>query len=470
MSILVVDDEKNMCTVLRILLENDGFTVHTAYSGRKALDVLCSDGGVDLVISDLRLPDLDGIEVLKRMKAMGMDVPMVLITAYGTIEVAVEAMKMGARDFITKPFNKEVIRHVVRKVLHEGDARDAPGGWKDRYPDAGLVYRSRAMADIMATVKKVGGVQTPVLIVGESGVGKELIARAIHRAGALPTGGTRPFISISCPAVPEHLLESELFGYQKGAFTGAVKDHQGKLQLADGGTLLLDEIGDLPLAIQPKLLRFLEEKSFRQLGSLATVTVNTRIVCATNRDLKRMVGSGKFREDLYYRMNTVTIEVPPLRDRREDILPLAEHFLEVYARRLGKGRKSLSPGVKRAFQEHTWPGNIRELRNVIERAVVLSGCEEIGLNDVPSEFQQLSPSSLSFRKTAASGHGGGRAEQERSTNILEHSEKSLLLKTLAETGWNITAAARALGVSRNTMRYRIRKYRLTREPGQRRTG
>ncbi|MFW6180973.1 MAG: sigma-54-dependent transcriptional regulator, partial [Spirochaetota bacterium] len=440
MSILVVDDEQNMCTVLRILLENDGHTVHTAYTGSKALDILCASRDVGLVISDLRLPDFDGIEMLKRMKGMGLDIPMVLITAYGSIEVAVQAMKMGARDFITKPFNKEVIRHIVRKVLREVDAQAAPGASRDMGPAGELTYRSRAMAEIMATVKKVSGVQTPVLIVGESGVGKELIARAIHRAGGLPSPEDRPFISISCPAVPEHLLESELFGYQKGAFTGAVRDYRGKLQLAHGGTLLLDEIGDLPLPIQPKLLRFLEEKSFRQLGSLSTITVSTRILCATNRNLKDMVASGKFREDLFYRINTVTIEVPPLRERREDIIPLAEHFLDVYAKKIGKGVRRLSPGLRRAFQDYSWPGNVRELRNVIERAVVLTGCEEIGLSDVPAEFQELGLSSLSIRRPAGNGRepaaasypGSGTGAYSRSTNVLEDSEKSLLLKTLQE--------------------------------------
>jgi two-component system response regulator AtoC len=468
MSILVVDDEKNMCTVLQILLENDGFSVRTANSGKRALDILCDGNGIDLVISDLRLPDFDGIEVLKRMRGMGLDIPIVLITAYGSIEVAVEAMKMGARDFITKPFNKEVIRHVVKKVLGEGDSRESIWSSRDAHRDPELIYESDAMSEIMATVKKVGSVKTPVLLVGESGVGKELIARAIHRAGETPGGGNRPFISISCPIVPEHLLESELFGYQKGAFTGAVQDYRGKLQLADGGTLLLDEIGDLPLHIQPKLLRFLEEKSYRQLGSLSTVRVDTRIVCATNRNLKGMVSSGDFREDLFYRINAVTVEVPPLRERREDILPLAEHFLEMYAAMLGKGKRRLSRGLRRSFRDHSWPGNIRELRNVIERAVVLSGREEIGLDDVPAEFHELTPGSFPLRIPAGGGREEGKAERIKSPNVLEDSERSLILKTLTRKGWNVTAAARALGISRNTLRYRIQKYRI--KPDSRRTG
>lgn len=451
-AILVVDDEKNMCSVLRILLEGDGYTVYTAETGLRALKELGTHPRIDLIISDLRMPDVDGIELLHRLQQQGRDIPLILITAYGSIEVAVEAMKKGATDFITKPFNKDVIRHIVRKTLdqsvdHEGmiDPEQEPGSGK-------AVYKSNVMEKIMRTVRKVAHVQTPLLIIGESGVGKEVIARTIHRLGSSSAKdeGSRPFVSISCPSVPETLIASELFGYQKGAFSGASKDYKGKLSIANGGTLLLDEIGDLPLDVQPRLLRFLEEKTFQPLGGNSTVSVEARIICATNRALPEMVRSGAFREDLYYRINTITLKIPPLRERREDILPLTHHFIAKYNKETGKTVRRVSPEVMKALMTYRWPGNVRELRNVIESAVVLSNSNILNIEDIPAEI---------LPNNAA---GEMIAPVRKTTNRLEDTEIELLRKVLVQNRWNVTAAARELGITRNTLRYRMTKYDIQR--------
>ncbi|MEW5814506.1 MAG: sigma-54 dependent transcriptional regulator [Spirochaetota bacterium] len=443
--ILVVDDEEDMCQILKILLENSGYAVITAITGREAIKHLTDGEVVDLIISDLKMPDIDGIGLLNFLRETMREIPLVLITAYGSIEVAVEAMKKGAADFITKPFNKDIIRHIIGRIFHIETLENENRFLKDTIHEGELVYRSQAMFRIMETVKKVAMVGTPVLIVGESGSGKELVAKAIHLFSC--TAGDnrpeKPFVRIHCPAVPESLLESELFGYQKGAFTGATKDFKGKIRLSAGGTLFLDEIGDLPLNIQPKLLRFLEEKTFEPLGSITTIKVNARIICATNRDLKEMVNKGLFREDLYYRINTINIKIPPLRERKEDIIPIAEYFLQKIARDLGKGTRRLAPGLEKAFWDHHWPGNVRELRNVIERAVVLYNNEEIKLSDLPPEFQNFTPPVPALN-----------------LNKLEDSEIGLLLSALEKSNWNITAAARELGVKRSTIRYKIGKYNL----------
>jgi transcriptional regulator with PAS, ATPase and Fis domain len=301
------------------------------------------------------------------------------------------------------------------------------------------------MQTLMETVKKVAFVPSPVLILGESGTGKGLIAKAIHTLGEVATGkpSSKPFVRINCPAIPETLLQSELFGYRKGAFTGASSDFKGKIRLADGGTLFLDEIGDLPHTIQPKLLRLLEEKSFEPLGSTTTIQVNTKIICATNRDLSQLVAEGSFRKDLFYRINTFTINIPPLRERTEDIIPLAEFFLHKLSKEMGKTEKTLSDKVKKAFVEYSWPGNVRELLNVVERAVVLSNNNTLTLSDIPFEF-----------------HYQGTETTPDDENKLIHTEKKLLVDALQKSGWNISAAARELGITRNTLRYRISKYKL----------
>ncbi len=446
--LLIVDDERNMRDLLKILFESDGFEVYTASSGEEALSLIEKTAGLDLIISDVRLPDIPGVQILQHLRSLNLAVPVILITAYGTIELAVDAMKRGAAEFVTKPFKKEFIRHLAHRVLN-----DMPRGTRQGSDESArhLVFESAVMRDLMRKVDVIADTSSAVLLVGESGVGKEMVARAIHRAG----GAERPFMSLSCPAMPPTLIESELFGYGKGAFTGATQAYPGKLSQADGGTLMLDEIGDLPPEIQPKLLRFLEEHSFHPLGDNRTVHVRTRLVSATNRNLEELVADGRFREDLYYRINTITLKVPPLRERFEDILPLANRFIERIAAEQEKPAKPLTPPAERALLRHDWPGNVRELRNVIEHAFVFAPEEGIRLEDLPPKLQELSPPRpRGFPDT--DGPEGGVVINGGSK--LDEAERSLLLSTLARTNWNVTAAARELGVSRNVIRYRMRKY------------
>ena len=442
--ILVVDDEKNMCAALKILLENDGYSVITSSNGREAINYLTKGEVIDLIISDLKMPDIDGMGILNFLKETDTNIPLVLITAYGSIEVAVDAMKKGAEDFITKPFNKDVIRHIIRRIFRIETLENENKRLKDIIKKGKLVYKSKAMQDIMNTVKKIVSVSTPVLIMGESGSGKGLIAEAIHSFGCdrAGTGCNKPFIRINCPAIPETLLESELFGYRKGAFTGATRDFKGKVRFADGGTLFLDEIADFPKNIQPKLLRLLEEKTFESLGSNNTIKINTRIICTTNRDMKALVKEGLFREDLFYRINAITIYIPPLRDRQEDIMALSEFFLDKYAREMGKNITGFSNEVRKALTAYPWPGNIRELRNLVERAVVLSSSEVIKLSDLPMEFQRVN------------------IKVHNPENKLETTEINLLLDALHRSNGNISAAAKELGISRSTLRYRMKKHML----------
>jgi len=414
--ILVADDEINMCRILKIILENDGYSVLTANSG-----------------------------ILEFIKETKKDIPIILITAYGSIEIAVEAMKKGAADFITKPFDKNVIRHIIRRVFHIADLEEENEQLRNINIKHDFIYKSKVMTETMGIIKKIARVSRPILIQGESGSGKEVIAKQIHMASSNFQGNsdTSPFISINCPAVPESLLESELFGYQKGSFTGAAKDFKGKIRLSEGGTLFLDEIGELSLNVQPKLLRFLENKKIMPLGGNTEYSVNTRVICATNKNLKEMVDKGLFREDLFYRINTIIIEVPPLRERKEDILPLADYFLNNLSQELGELKKHLPEPIIKSFLEYKWPGNVRELRNIIERAVLLSGSEDISLNDIPVE--------LRYQNTF---------DEYPSNNQIESSERKMLLSTLILSEWNITTSAKKLGLTRSTMRYKIIKYQL----------
>ncbi len=435
--ILLVDDEKNMRTVLTLLFEREGFSVRSAATGEEALEALRA-GIFDLILTDLKMPAMDGMSLIEAIRREGMEVPVVVVTAFGTIEKAVAAMKKGAVDFVTKPFKNDEILHVVRRALEVDHLKQQNRLLQQQVSTPELIYKSGAMGDIVAMLRKVGPVSTPVLLTGESGVGKEVVARTIHRIFAADRDYA-PFVSINCPAVPEPLLESELFGYRKGAFTGANKDFKGKIRLADHGTLFLDEVGELPMAIQPKLLRLLETKMVEPLGSSDSVRISTRIVCATNRDLKEQVRAGHFRQDLYYRINTIALEVPPVRERREDIMELVQHFLNRYCGELGKPPARVSEEASAAMLSYDWPGNVREIKNVIERAVVLSTDSVIGLPDLPPEVRAASERSYDFNK-------------------LEKLERDALFESLAASEWNVSAAARKLGITRNTIRYRMQKY------------
>jgi len=442
--ILIVDDEKNMCTVLSMLFRGEGYDVACAGDGTEAIRRLEQGDVIDLIVSDLKMPGGDGLGILDFLKETERDIPLILITAYGTIPDAVQAVKKGAVDFITKPFNSEMIVHTVGRVFRTVELERSNRILSESIAEDRVVCESPQMLEIMALARKFAAAPTPVLIVGESGVGKEMIARAIHAHGCARLPGTeRPFIIINCPAIPEALLESEMFGHQRGSFTGAAKDFKGKVLLADGGTLFLDEVGDLPPAIQPKLLRVLEDKSFQPVGSNTTVRVNARVICTTNQDLERRMAEGTFRRDLFYRINALTMRVPPLRDRKADIRPLTDYFLKKYSLEMKKEVR-ISDGVREAFQEYAWPGNVRELRNVVERAVVIvnSGAE-IGLRDLPPDM---------FR--------GCRGAEPGPENRLETQERALIMETLHQSGWNISRAAQTLGIPRGNLRYRIEKFGL----------
>jgi DNA-binding NtrC family response regulator len=443
--ILIVDDEPNMCEALRILLENDDYAVVTAADGEEAIRIIEEGEVIDLVISDLKMPGIDGMGVLKFLEQGNYDIPLVLITAYGTIEAAVDAMKKGAADFITKPFNKDAIRRVITRVFDMENLSEENRRLKELVHERELVCESPAMRRVMDTAGRIAAAPTAVLITGESGSGKGVVAQAIHRLGGDPE---RPFVAINCPTIPETLLESELFGYRRGAFTGADADFKGKVRLSEGGTLFLDEIAEIPLRIQAKLLRLLEEKQFEPLGSTSTVHINNRIICATNRDLAALVDSGAFRTDLYYRINTITLDIPPLRERPEDIIRLAELFLAKSAAEMQKRISGLAGEVTDALRAYHWPGNVRELRNVIERAVVLSQHRQIELSDLPAEVREAPGGAPSADTSGADGK-------------LERWERGILEQTLARHGGNISAAARELQMSRSRLRYRLRKYGLS---------
>ncbi len=441
--ILIVDDEKNMCTVLSMLFKDEGYDVACSGDGTEAIRRIEQGDVVDLIVSDLKMPGVDGLGILDYLMETERDIPLILITAYGTIPDAVQAVKKGAVDFITKPFNSEIIVHTVRRVFRTVELERSSQILSESIAEDRVVCESRQMQEIMGLARKFAAAPTPILIMGESGVGKEMIARAIHGNGSQDPGAKKPFILINCPAIPEALLESEMFGHTRGAFTGAAKDFKGKVLLADGGTLFLDEVGDLPTALQPKLLRFLEDKSFQPVGSNTTVRVNARVICTTNQDLEKRMVEGTFRRDLFYRINALTMRIPPLHERKADIKPLADYFLKRYSLEMRKDVR-ISDDVMEALQEYAWPGNVRELRNVVERAVVIvnSGAE-IGLRDLPQDMF----------------HGGYGSEPNRE-NRLEAQERALILESLNQSGWNISQAALTLGIPRGNLRYRIEKFGL----------
>jgi two-component system response regulator AtoC len=446
--ILVVDDEKNMCLVLQMLLQNDGYAVSTAADGGQAIELLERGEVVDLVVSDLRMPNSDGMGLLRYLRDKGRRIPLVMITAFGTIENAVEAMKGGAVDFITKPFDKDVLRHVVRRSLQMESLEAENRLLRDVSGTGEFVCASAAMANVVGMLRKASTTLTPLLLTGESGTGKGAAAKLVHSFRETTDGRSdlRPFVHINCPTIPETLFESELFGYQKGAFTGASSDFRGKVRLADGGTLFLDEIAEVPLHLQSKLLQLLEERTYEPLGSTTTIHIEAKVICATNRDLGRLVRERLFREDLFFRINTIAVHLPPLRERPEDIILLARFFLTRLAAEIGGKSWSLAKESENALVRYSWPGNARELHNVLERALVLSDSGRIEPDDLPPQMVDRRA-----RTSVLDADAGNR---------IDESERRLLVETLERCGWNISASAKALGVSRSRLRYRMQKYGL----------
>ncbi|UCC12909.1 MAG: sigma-54-dependent Fis family transcriptional regulator [candidate division WOR-3 bacterium] len=439
MHILVVDDEESQRTLLAGFLKKKGFAVTVAASGKEAVEKNKTDG-FDLAILDLKMPEIDGIETMASMQEIDPETDFIILTGYGTVESAVEAMKLGAHDYLSKPVNldelellierireKQQIHREVEVLREELDA--------DLAPDS-FVAESGHMKEVLGLVSRVAKSDTTVLIQGESGTGKEVVARLIHRAS-----GRRHnrFIPISCAALPETLLESELFGYERGAFSGADKRKMGKFELAHKGTLFLDEIGDLPLSTQVKLLRVLQEFTFERLGGTTSIKVDVRLISATNQDLKKKVAENHFREDLFYRLNVINIELAPLRERKEDLKPLAEYFLKKYAAKCRRDKVVLSKEALSILLRYDWPGNVRELENVIERAVVLCRSEVIEPHDVPLH-------------TAAS--------RNTDAESLKDIEKDHIEFILKKADWNLTEAAQRLGIHRNTLRLKIKEYNI----------
>ncbi|BBL74095.1 sigma-54-dependent transcriptional regulator [Methylomagnum ishizawai] len=457
--VLVVDDEANARRMLEILLARLGCQVLTAADGQEALDIL-HGGAVHLVVTDLNMPRMDGLGLLAALRQEGNPVPVILVTAYGTVETAVAAMKQGAFDYLIRPLDLDQVELVVRRALdRQRIVREnlflrgqMDRGWEE------FVGQGAAMRQVYELIRQVAPTKANVLVTGETGTGKELAARAIHRH----SGREGLFVPINCAAIPAEILESELFGYAKGAFTGANKDRVGKFELADGGTLFLDEITEMSPALQAKLLRVLQESTIDRLGCNRPISVDIRIVAATNRDPRESVREGRLREDLFYRLNVFGIQLPPLRERREDIPALAAHFLEKYGTQLGCGGGRLDPAAERSLLAYPWPGNVRELENMMERAAVLCRGGTVEPRHLPLEIAGTVVPSVAAPVAASAGPEAEDLDLEQRVEALE---RRLLTRALAESGDNKAKAARLLKISERTLWYKLKKYGFSGEKG-----
>jgi DNA-binding NtrC family response regulator len=436
--VLVVDDDASLRRIVEYNLAEEGHSVATAENGEKALAAL-ERTSFDLVVTDIKMPGLDGMELLRRIKSSSPDTQVIVITAFGTIEMAVEAMKAGAFEYVTKPFNRDELKLAARKALKlkhlEGENVRLRREVARKYGFENIVGDSPSMQRVFRLVEKVAETDAPVLITGESGTGKELVARAVHYRSSRTE---QPFVAVNCAAIPRDLLESELFGHVKGAFTGAIRDRSGKFEEASGGTLFLDEVGDLPFDLQAKILRALQQLEITPVGSNQVVAVDIRIVAASNRDLEEGIREGTFREDLYYRLAVVPIRLPSLRERPEDIPLLVAHFLRTLA---PGGRVAIAPETLAVLTRYPWKGNVRELENTIERLLILRESDVIGLTDLPEK------------------RSGGFAFTFPSEGVgLEEAEKALILEALRQAGWNQSRAAQLLKVPRHILLYRMEKF------------
>ncbi|MBI4609261.1 MAG: sigma-54-dependent Fis family transcriptional regulator [Candidatus Rokubacteria bacterium] len=444
--VLVVDDEPAQLELVAGFLRKHGFEVLEAGDGRSALEQF-RKAPFDLILTDQKMPGLSGLALLEAARGITPEVAVIVLTAYGTIETAVAAIKAGATDYLTKPLNLDELLHRINQVSERQrlvtENRELREALTERHRVEGIVGESGRMQEVLSLVRRVAPTDTTVLIRGESGTGKELIAKAIHYASPRAAG---PLVRVNCAALPESLLEAELFGHEKGAFTGAVASRKGRFEVADGGSLFLDEIGDLPSHLQVKLLRVLQEREFERLGSSRPIPVNVRLLAATHRDLEAFIRDGRFRDDLYYRVNVVTLTVPPLRERREDIPPLIDHFLEKVSRRDGKAITGLTRAAREALLRYDYPGNVRELENLVERAVVLSRDDVIGIEDLPLSVME---------PEAATPNAAGL------TAAVEGLERRMIREALARAGDVQTRAAEILGISERVLRYKLKKYGLT---------
>ncbi len=449
--ILVADDDASLRKVLEFNLEQEGYEVVSASDGEEALK-LFDEHNPDLVVTDIKMPGLDGMGLLRQIKRRDIDKLVIIITAFGTIDTAIEAMKLGAYDYITKPFNRDELKLVVRKALElerlRSRTRELESQLVERFSFENIIGGSSRMSEVFEMVRRVASSDVTVLIKGESGTGKELIARAIHYNSPRANGN---FVAVNCSAIPENLIESELFGHKKGAFTGAVSDKRGKFEISSGGTIFLDEVADLRFNLQAKLLRVLQEREIERVGDARPIKVDIRVVAATNKNLEAMLGNGEFRDDLYHRLNVVPILLPPLRERTEDIPLLVHHFKNKF----GEGDCRIEPDVFTVLKRYSWPGNVRELENVMQRAFLLrKDKDRLTAGDLPDHIRSESKAPVESLLHIP----------EEGLN-LEDVERDLLLYSLRKHDWNQTRAAKFLGITRQALIYRMDKYEMRKDEG-----
>ena len=449
--VLVIDDETAIREAIRMTLEYEGYRIEEARSGQEGLD---KAGRVDydVILLDIKMPVLDGIEVLENLKTQKITSPVVMVSGHGDVHTAVECTKRGAFDFLEKPLNRDklllTVRNAVRLRQVEEENSELRSKAEKEYQ---LVGDSPSMKELKSQVERAAPTKATVLITGESGTGKELIAREIHKRSSR---AAEPFIQVNCAAIPEELIESELFGHEKGSFTGAIRKQTGKFVAADGGTIFLDEIGDMSLRTQAKVLRVLQEGDVEPVGSATVIKVDVRVIAATNKDLTEEIRNGRFREDLYYRLNVIPIRTPPLRERREDIPVLAEHFARLFAGEHNYHAKSFTPSASKALQDASWRGNVRELRNLIERLVIMVPSDTVDITDLPAEF---------FRAPADIISGSMRLNTLQ--EFKDEAEKAFILAKLREHGWNVSKTAEAIDTPRSNLYKKIEQYNIKREAG-----
>ncbi len=446
-SILIVDDEDTQRSILKGYLEKKGYRIYTASSGNEGIEV-ARKNLIDIILSDFKMPDKTGLEVLEEVKKINPEISFVIITAYGTVENAVKAMRLGAFDYISKPVDLDELELLIERIIENKNLKSEiqilKNQLQEKFKIDSFISQSPKMEEVLSIASRAADSKATVLITGESGTGKEVLAKSIHYASSRKNNS---FIAVNIPALPETLLESELFGHERGAFTGAEKSKKGRFELADGGTIFLDEIGDIPLNLQVKLLRVLQEHKIERLGSTESLDVDVRIIAATHQNLEQKIKDGSFREDLYYRLNIVSLHIPPLRERREDILPLIEHFVKKYCEENQKKDLTLSKEAIDLLIKYNFPGNVRELENIIERAVVLSRGNVITVNDLPNVVK------------------GFKAEKEipadenlTLTQQVEELEKKLIYDALSKANGNQSQAGRMLGLTERNLRYKMQKY------------
>ena len=454
-TVLVVDDEPSMREMLSIMLKREGYDVVLADCGKAAVEIL-RHRPVDLLISDIKMPGMSGVDVLRAAKQIDDAIVGIMITAFKSTESAVEALRLGAHDYLDKPFDIELLKKKVRHALEQRRLREYT-----------ILGDSPQIKEVRERIKRVAPTNSTILITGESGTGKELVARAIHTQSKR---AARPFVPLNCGALPETLLESELFGHEKGAFTSADSTKKGLIEAAERGSIFLDEIGEMSLMMQVKLLRFLQERRFRRVGGTEEKDADVRVIAATNQDLAKMVETGDFRRDLFYRVNVIKVDVPPLRERKEDILPLAQHFIDKFNRQMGKALQGLAPSAKRTLDSYTWRGNVRELENVIERAVALEDsdmvqAENLDLGDIPGQDRRFAQYTVGEPAAAIGGASEGPERLPESGFVLEQHvqniEREYLAHALQQAGGVKVRAAGLLGMSFRSFRYYLKKYHLS---------